>query len=305
MISGGTPGALVDLDVASVGELDASGSARFVAILAEGRHHIQFHKDGFCNTREADVIASPPTEVQVDGMKLDECGSITFRPGTEPATVRAFRTEVAGAKWIELPSGKKTYLSAGVYQLAIESDSGKSYSTTMKLEAGRDVDFSPQFTRLQRCQLANQSEVTGSGDWFKPRNSVNFIYLSPACSDVDLLFERPKGHFLGKRSVEMAIEVPGRAGRIVWELDSDRISRRSIAQHAFDQHESKIQGLMAGNSDRYAVHVHVEGRSVLITNGNGAVLDQYVPNNPALHDLTGARLGIRTSASFKFSSPGM
>ncbi len=305
MISGGTPGALVDLDAASVGELDENGSARFASILSGGRHNIQFHKEGFCSTREAEVIASPPAELQVDGMKLDECGSITLRLGAESATVRAFPTEVAGAKWVELPPGKRTYLSAGAYQLAIESDSGKSYSTTVKLEAGHNVDFSPQFTPLQRCQLANRSEVTGSGDWFKPRNGANFVYLSAACSDVNLLFERPKGHFLGKRSVELEIEVAGGLGRVVWELDGDRISRKSIAQHALDQHESKIRGLMAGNSDHYAVHVHLEGQSVLITNGNGAVLDQYVPNDPALHDLTGARLGIRTSAPFKFSSPSM
>lgn len=215
------------------------------------------------------------------------------------------RTEDPSAKWVELPAGKKTYLSAGVYRLAIESDSSKPYSTTVKLEAGRNVDFSPQLAPHQSCQLANTSEVTGSGDWFKPKNSANFVYLSAACSDVNLLFERPKGHFLGKRSVEVEIEVAGGAGRIVWELDSDKISRKSVAQHAFDQHESRIQGLMAGNSDHYAVRVHVEGRSILITNGDDAVLDQYVPNNPALYDLTGARLGIRTSAPFRFSSSSM
>jgi hypothetical protein len=102
---------------------------------------------------------------------------------------------------------------------------------------------------------------------------------------------------MGRRRVDWSLEMPAGAGRINWEFDGEKISRKSTVQRSFDQREANIQASVPANANEYVVNIHIEGSRVLITGENGTVLDDYTPTNPTLRDLTTARIGIRTSAN--------
>jgi hypothetical protein len=304
-INGSTPGVLVELDGTSIGSLDSNGAGQFIDAIPAGRHHVHFHKDGYCTVRDVDVFAAPPVGVLIESVKLDACARITVQPGVRQATVKAIHKGDENARWIELPTGKPVSLSAGTYQLAIESEGDRSYATEVHLEAGRSLDFSPQLAPVQHCQLETPSEAANDGAWIKPRSAGAFVYLSPGCVSINLVFVKPKGNFMGRRRVDWSLEMPAGAGRINWEFDGEKISRKSTVQHTFDQREANIQASVPTKANEYVVNIHVEGSRVVITGENGTVLDDYTPTNPILHDLIAGRIGVRTSAEFRFTSGGM
>ncbi len=304
-INSGTAGALVELDGASIGSLDSNGAAQFADALPAGRHHVHFHKDQYCSVRDADVVAAPPVGVLIESVKLDACARITVQRGVRQASVKAIHKADENARWIELPTGEPVSLPAGTYQLAIESDGDRSYTTEVHLEAGRSLDFSPQLAPVQHCQLEKPSDVANDGVWIKPRTAGTFVYLSPGCVNISLIFVKPKGNFMGRRRVDWSLELPAGAGRINWEFDGEKISRKSTVQHTFDQREANIQASVPAQANEYVVSIHVEGSRVVITAENGTVLDDYTPTNTILRDLTAARIGIRTSAEFRFTFGGM
>ena len=304
VISEGTPGAQVELDGAPLGELDGEGSRRFEARLSSGTHQVVFQKDGLCGTRTAEIVAAPPAEAHMEAPKLDPCASITLQATAQPTSVKVLRSGDPNAKWIVLTPGKKTPLAAGTYQVAVEA-TGNSYATGIKLEAGHNFDFKPIETAMQHCQLQNPGEAAVQGDWMKAKNSGSLVYLSAGCVNVNLLFGKLKNGFLVKKRIEWTIEVAGGAGRVAWEFDGEKISRKSIVQQqTIDPREANIQSLMNGNPKSYDIRIRVDGQHIRIINENGATLDDYTPQNPTLNDLAGGRVGIKTSGEFKFSGSG-
>ena len=257
-------------------------------------------RKGFAETKLS-VVASPPADVHIDGVKLEQCASITLQPTTQPASVKVLRSGDPNAKWISLAPGIKTSLAAGIYQVAIELP-GKSYSTGIRLEAGRNLDFAPiDEPTNAHCGLQNPDGIAVQGDWMKAKNTGGVLYLSRGCVNVNLVFAKPKSSILGRKHVEWEIEAPTGEGHIRWEFDGEKLSRKSVTQEqTFDQHDANVQSLMKG-SNSYDIRIRVDGQHVRITNGNGAALDDYTPDNPALHDLAGGRLSIKTPGEFKFS----
>jgi hypothetical protein len=301
VIGDGTPGALVEVDSKLVGTVSADGAFQLPTALSEGNHQVRLKKEGLCGDQAVTVVASPPAEVRIDGVKLEPCASITLQPTTEPASVKVLRGGDPNAKWISLTPGSKTSLAAGIYQVAVEFP-GKSYSTGIKLEAGRNLDFVPIAEPINaHCVLQNPDGAAVQGDWMKAKNAGSVLYLSPRCVNVNLVFAKLKSSLLGRKHVEWEIESPTGEAHILWEFDGEKLSRKSVAQEqTFDQHDANVQNLMKG-SNSYDIRIRVDGQHVRISNGNGATLDDYTPDNPALHDLAGGRVSIKTPGEFKFS----
>jgi serine/threonine protein kinase len=305
-ISGGTPGAVVDVDGNPTAVLEADGSAHLTANLSAGHHQIRIHKEGFCSTRELGVDAAPPADVHVEAGTLDPCARLTLQPGSIPATVRAARIGDPNARWVELSPRKATSLPAGNYRLAVESEHNGSYGTEIRLEAGSNADFTPQFAPLQECKLEHAANGSFDGNGAKPHNGAAFTYLSAGCLNVNLTITRPKPGFTGKRKVDWVIETSESAGRIAWEMDGERISRKGvIGDQAFDRRSAILPPGMHGDGNPYVIRIRVEGSRVVISDGEGAVLDDYTPQNSILQHLSGARLGVKSSAGFTFAGGGM
>jgi hypothetical protein len=302
VISGSTPGAQVEVDSKPLGEVKADGTFQLADALSEGRHQVRFQKEGLCGGQLATVVATPPADAHIDGVRLEPCASITLQATRQSADVKVLLSGDPNAKWISLTPGIKTALAAGIYQVAVELPGNKSYSTGIKLEAGRNFDFAPiDEPANAHCVLQNPGGVAAQGDWMKAKNAGSALYLSAGCVNVNLVFAKLKSSLLGRKHVEWDIEVPTGEGHILWEFDGEKLNRKSIArEQTFDLHAANVQSLMKG-SNSYEIHIRVEGQHVRISNGTGVTLDDYTPDNPALQDLAGGRVSIKTPGEFKFS----
>jgi serine/threonine protein kinase len=299
-IAGGTVGAQVILDgTLLAGKLDVNGTASFPASLSVGDHKIQFREEGYCESPISEVVANPPADTQLQGGKLEPCGSITVQAGLQQASIKVRRAGDANTNWIELSSGKKTTLPVGVYDAQANSPDSSPVSKQINVEAGRNADFAPQFLKLQHCQLEDAAAVTLDGDWMKAKNSGRLIYFSPGCVNVNLVIAKPKG-LLSRKRVEWDLEAPGGAGRVQYELDNDKLARKAVVQHPTDNVEKTIKE----DSAEFKVHIRVDGSHIKVTDEKGEILDDYIPQEPVLHDLSSGRLGLKTTGEFKFSWSG-
>ena len=306
ILSGGTPGASVDVDGNSIGKLDANGSLQFAAILSAGKHQIQIRKEGYCVAQPSDITANPPAEVRIPVARLDECGSITVgEAAANSSMVKIRRSGDPNAKWIELVPGKKTVLGVGNYDLHAEAPGFNPWDSPIKIEAGREFNWTPQLKAVPGCQLQNPAAVNTNGEWLRSKNSGSLIYLVPGCVNVNFVFARHKGPSLFKKHMEWVLDVAGGNGRIAYEIDGDKFSRKAIVQNTIDQQESDVQQQLMGEADGFHIRIRVEGQHVRISNDRGEILDDYTPQNPALHDLATGRVGVKTSADFKFSGGGL
>jgi serine/threonine-protein kinase len=304
ILSGGPPGARVDVDGSSVGELDASGSAQFAAILSPGKHQIQIRGEGFCPPQPSEITANPPAEVRIAAARLDACGSITAGEGAaNHSTFKIRRSGDPNAKWIDLVPGKRTVLVIGTYNLHAEAPGFNPEDIQTRIEAGKDASWNPTLKAVPGCQLQNPSDVNPSGEWLKAKNSGSLVYLAPGCVNVNLVFAKHKGPSLFGKHMEWVLDA-GSNGRIAYEINGDKLTRKAVAEKkTFDEYESDAQ--LNGAADGFHIRIRVEGRHVRISNDRGEVLDDYTPQNPALHDLASGRVGIKTSGDFKFSGGGL
>ena len=307
-LTGGTPGAQIDLDGNLAGQLDSSGSVKIPAITAKVQHQIKFNKDGFCSS-SLSVFTSEPSEVRIIAPKLDPCGTITLQQGAQDARVKVRRA--GDTKWVDLTVGERTLLQAGLYDLNAEGDGVNPSSSQFTIEAGHDINYPvPRLTPKQHCQFANPADVSHDGDWWKPANSNKVIYLSPGCVNVTFYFYsvKPKINLFGTKHAEWVIETGDGAGRVAYELSDQKLSRKSIVKKTFDQHDSDVSDLLKHKAlkdkEYILINLRVDGSHIRITNGNGELLDDYAPQNPVLHDFATGRVGVKTSSDFLFRDGG-
>ena len=299
-ITGGTPDAELWVDDSPIGGLDNNGAKQFADKLSAGTHKLQFRKAGYCNSRVFDVEANPPNEVDVPGVKLDPCGGITLQLGSQPARVKVRRDSDPNAKWIDLSAGSNTNLRAGNYQVVAESDGYKAMTGEVKVESGANTGYAPRLTPLQVCKLQNPDDVSISGDLVKANNVENLVYLTPGCVNVNLTFVKPKG-LLTRKRVEWVLEFASGAGHITYELDNQKLVRKAFAAHPLDQKQINVEKFIKADSPQFNVRIRVDGSHIRVTNEKGELLDDYDPQDPALHDPASGKLGLKTTAEFKFT----
>jgi serine/threonine protein kinase len=302
-ITGGTPAAEVWVDDSPVGRLDSNGAKQFADKLSAGRHTLQFRNAGYCNSRLIEVEANPPNEVHPPDIKLDPCGSITVQTGSVQARVKARHDGDPNAKWIDLASGLNMNMRAGTYDMVAESDGYKGVTGQIRVEAGANAVFAPRLLPVQVCKLQNPDDVSISGDLAKPKNGEHVVYLTPGCVNVNLTFLKPKG-ILARKRVEWVLEFGGGAGRITYELDNQKLVRKAFTIHPLDQKQIPVESLIKADSPQFDVHIRVDGSHIRVTNEKGEVLDDYLPQDPALHDPASGKLGLKTAAEFKFTGSG-
>jgi hypothetical protein len=296
----------VDIDGNPAGVLDTDGAARLAAKLSVGHHEIRIYKEDFCSTRELQIEAAPPADVHVEAGMLDACARITLLPGSIPATVRAIRAGDENGPWIALVPRKTMNLPAGDYRLSVESEQNGSYGTHIRLEAGWNIDFTPQFAPAHECDVDKAPAAPANGKEAETHDTEGYVYLSAGCLNVNLTIARPKPSFLGKRKVDWVIETSKGTGRIAWEIDGEKISRKVVvADQTFDRRSANLPPAMHGNGGPYVIRIRVDGPRVVITDGEGALLDEYTPQNSDLQQISGRRLGVKSSTGFSFSVGGM
>ncbi len=300
VIAGGTPGAQVEVDGHVLGDLNANGGAQFADKLAMGSHQVVFRKEGFCDAR-TDVTAKLP-EVRLTEGKLEACGSLTFKSAEQQATAKVRRAGDADAKWIELPAGRRVQLPAGKYEAEANfAGSSPVVLPDLMVAAGGAAEFAPhpvaaRSSSHDRCQLQNPGDATAGAEWLKP-NSGGMMMLTPGCVNVSLTFTKPKRGLLGShRKLEWVLYAGGGAGRIEYALDGGKLTRKVVTQGS-DHAETKAS--LNGDADIFRLRIQVEGQRVRILNEAGEAVDDYTATDPALVNLRGGKVGLKTNAEFK------
>jgi serine/threonine protein kinase len=299
VIAGGMPGAQVEVDGKSLGELNGSGSAQFTGKLTAGTHPVVFRKDGFCDVH-SEVTAKPPAAVQLAGSKMEPCGSLTFTTVDPPGNARVRRADDPNSKWIPLPVGQRVPLPIGMY--VAEADFGVKGSKKLPdltVKQGQDGVWKPKPTEETKstvCQLQTSSDATTVGEWLKGNKEM---LLTPGCVNVSLTFAKPKGNLFGMGKKMEWIVYAGEGGRIEYELDeNNKLTRKVVIGKTAGEPAEKNVDLKDG--DTYVLKIQVEGQRVRILNKNGAPVDEYTATDEALKNLRGGHVGLKTNAEFKF-----
>jgi hypothetical protein len=92
--------------------------------------------------------------------------------------------------------------------------------------------------------------------------------------------------------------------RVSYELEDDKLTRKSTVGKTSEQHTSNVHGLVKDKAEIFHISIRVDGSHVRIINKSGAVLDDYNPQSPAAPDFSNGRVGVKTPAEFTFTGGG-
>jgi hypothetical protein len=294
------PGAVVEIDNVRVGEVDGSGRAQFSNVLIQGLHTITLRSP--CGEKKTqDFLASPPVLVQVPSLNLAVCGTISFQHVPTNAKVQIKGHD--DSKWVDVDPAGKIQLRPGEYEVKADAPGSQTYTTAVRIEPNKEWQVPLSFTVQQRCQLQDALQVESSPEgWLKQKNPGSPVYLKAGCSNVNLIFTKPRtviwGKF-GKKRPQWTINLPDAKSFVQYELDDQKISRvMVVAGEISDKYDKKVKAESSSQNTSLSVRVRIEGKHVEVTNEKGEVLDDYAVKD----DLSNAKLGIKTDAQFLFRS---
>jgi serine/threonine protein kinase len=295
-IVSGTPGAVIELDGKRLGELDAAGGRQFPGVLSAGQHRLVVQKAEFCEPRSLDFTVKPPTPFPVTNLKLIPCGTISFETTAKNVKVQVRR--VGDSQWIDLDAAlKQRQLKSGDYDIKAEAQGAQPFATKVTIESGQNKVVPLNLPVLSTCQFQDPTQVTPEGEWSRLKSPGNFVYLKAGCLDVNLVFTKQHSKLLRKKKVQWVIDPPDGKGRVQYELEDQKITRKVISgEETSDTKEAKVNPVSITQSTSLSVNVRVVGNQVKITNDKGEVLDSY----EAKQSLANARIGIKTDSTFIF-----
>jgi serine/threonine protein kinase len=300
-IYGGTPGARLELDGKLAGELDGNGTFEFSGGLSAGRHTVEFRRDGLCTSRPYEFPVLPPFPVHLQVNKLDPCGTITLQTNTQ-GDVKARHTGDLSAKWIYLTPGKKIQVPSGTYQIQASIQGSKPYDAQISVEAGQNTEVDPKYVPLQTCAFQSAADGVSSADGLKAKGGDKTVYLTAGCLNVNVSFDKPKGGFLGLgRKLHWEVGTSSGA-RLEYEFEDGKVSRKVDFHHIFDAKTLPAQNLIDAKTGSIQIRIRTDNGHIRITNETGAVIDDYISQDPGLHDLSGGKLGFRSNAPFTVRS---
>lgn len=291
LISGGTPGAAVDIDGTRRGELDANGSLVLSDSLTAGKHSIALAK-AYYDSRLFEISAKPP-EVRVTDAKLIPWPTLAFRTSATTVIVRYQR--VGDPQVRQTSASMKLRVPAGKYSLAIEAPGYQKYSEEVELAAGDELTLPLKLVPVPDYEFQDSAQIVHDGPWVKARDSHRFVYLKPGLLSENLIFTKPGKNLFWNKKVEWVVEGSEGPAHMLYVLDGQRLVRKLVVGEAVsDQKEMKVDAAAATEASSLSVHIQVEGSDVRVTNDKGVVLDDY----SADHSFSGGRIGIRTDSQF-------
>ena len=292
LITGGTPGAEVEIDGKRAGELDANGNIRLPNALAAGQHSVTFAKP-YYESRAFEVSAKPP-EVRLPDTKLTPWSTVSFQTTVTDFTVKYQRAGDSQAH--QVTATTKLRLPPGQYTALIEAPGFQELSLQMKLANGDDLSIPLKFVRVQDYEFQDATQVTHDGPWIKLQDPHKFVYLKPGLLHENLVFTKPGKNLFWNKKVEWVIEAPEGSASIQYALEGQKMVRKLIVgEQTSDQKEAKVDAAALNQETSLSVHIRVDGSHVQVSNDKGAVLDDYTAPQ---HNFSGGKIGVRTASLF-------
>ncbi len=301
VITASTAGAAVTLDGTRIGELDSSGNLQVAKVLKVGSHSVVFSKAGFePQTQEVFVSAAPAGKSLADSnvskvILSPSKATVTFQLNPRDATLKYRR--VGETQFQVLSHGESASLAPGQYEITAEAPGHQHFTHTISV-GSEGFSVPVNLVPVPGYEFADASQIEHQGDWFKAKDTGQFVFLRPGFVNVGLYFQRPgKTMFWDKKKVEWQIEDPVRHSRVVYALDmgGKLVRKMVVGQETSNQFEAKVETQSSTRPGLISVHVRVEGSRIRISNDSGRVLDDFTA--PA-QDFSKGRIGTRTDALF-------
>jgi hypothetical protein len=90
-------------------------------------------------------------------------------------------------------------------------------------------------------------------------------------------------------------EKPPGGGRIEYELEDGKLSRKAVVHQSFDSKSANVEMLINPSSTSFTLKIRVDGAHIKITNEAGETVDDYVAQDAGLHNLIVGKVGLKST----------
>jgi hypothetical protein len=94
-------------------------------------------------------------------------------------------------------------------------------------------------------------------------------------------------------------EKPPGGGRIEYELEDGKLSRKAVMHQSFDSRSANVETLINLGSTSFTLKIRVDGAHVKITKEAGETIGHYVAQDADLHNPAVGKVGLKSNATFK------
>jgi len=290
VITGGTPGASVDLDGVRKGQLDESGSLTLQDLLPKGEHALTITK-AYHQPRTIAITSNPPKETRVPNALLIAWATVSFQSSVPNATVRYHRSDESQDHDMSISS--KLQLPPGKYEIVAEAPGYPAYATEITV-AQENVTVPLPLRRPANYEFQDPSQIAKDGDWLKAKNPKSFVNLRPGIARINLIFARPGRTLFKDKKVEWMIELPQRHATVHYALEGPRLTRKvTIPDKPSTTDQFVFDSLASGQA--VSLHLRIDGSRFVITNDKTQALDEFTV---AGYDFSSGRISVRTDSQF-------
>lgn len=294
IITGSTPGALVEVDGKRVAELDGSGNGTISDLLSSGQHTLVLQKPPLFEPVTLPLTANAPAEVRVVDVKLTARATLAFQTNVGDVSLKL--RKVGETQFRDVKASSKFAVTPGQYEIVAEAPGFQKYTAEIKLSPGQNVTVPLGLIAIPSYVFQDETQITQADQWFKSKTRDRFVYLRPGFLHQNLVFVRPSPGVFTKKKVQWVVETADGSARVLYELDSPRLGRRlMVGETSADHKEANVSALSVTNPSLLSVHVWVDGNHIRVTGDKGDVFDDYVVPG---HDFLRGRIGIKTEAQF-------
>ena len=295
-ITGGTPGAEVVVDGTPVGQIDSNGDFELHDGLAIAKHTIEMKKQYHETRTLADVpVRHESAVLLIPNAALIPWPTIGFQVTPRNAAIRYHRVDEPTMH--AASSSARIPLPPGEYEIVAEAPGFQEFKIQKTLNTGADVNLPVSLVPIADYEFLDPNQIIRDGVWIRSRNPGKFVYLKPAFLRQNLIFAKPGRNLFGGKKVEWVIELPEEHASVQYVFDGQKLTRKMvIGGAASDEKEARVDAVSAEQANALSLHVRVEAGRITITNDRGVVLDDYTVEG---HDLSRARIGIKTDSEFR------
>jgi len=293
VITGGTPGARVELDGVEVGELDASGAYRRPRALNEGKHRVVLLKPPDLVSRPFENLVKPPSDWVITDAKLSQTNRIlAFTSDAKNFSVKYRRD---GDAAFTQTVGDRVAVPPGTYEVIATAPGYQELGTRVTI--GKDnVTVPLKFNTLTGFEFEDANLVTPKDQWFVAKTKGKFIPLKAGLLHMQLIFNNPGKKWLLEKKIEWMVELPQRPAQVKYTLEGHTLLRKVVINNVeSDQRRTPDVDLQSSTEKGLiSLRVRVDGARIEIVNDRGTVVDQIV----APQDFSGGRINVKTDSEF-------
>jgi len=290
VITGGTPGASVDVDGIRKGQLDENGSLTLRDVLPKGEHTMTVAKP-YHEPKVVQITSNPPKETRVSSTLLIPWATINFQSNVPTATVKYRRTDEAQPHETSISS--KVQLPQGQYEIVGEAPGYLAYATELTV-AQENLVVSLPLKRPANYEFQDLSQIAQDGQWLKAKNPKNFVNLKPGLTRVNLIFARPGRTLFKDKKVEWMIELAQRHATVHYALEGPRLTRKVVIPDKPSTTDQFVFDSLA-SGQAVSLHLRIDGSRLVIANDKSLALDDFTVTG---YDFSSGRISLRTDSQF-------